>query len=91
MIAFREGAGAKPATLNLLKDARAANEHVPAILAGTLPPFVNRSGYITMGGPDEVAEYVLEFGQVWKDTPGAVAWLIDSAATAPPRRPRRRG
>ena len=87
LIAFREGTGDKPATLKLLKDARSSNEHVPAILAGIERPVLNESGYVTMGGPDEATCYVLEFGKAWKDTPGAIAWLIDKAGPASPKRP----
>jgi tetratricopeptide (TPR) repeat protein len=86
LIAFREGAGDKPATLKLLKDARSSNKHVPAILAGIEPPVRNESGYVTMGGSDEATDYVLEFGKAWEDTPGAVAWLIDKLGPASPKR-----
>lgn len=79
---------AKPATLKLLKDARSSNEHVPAILAGIKPPVINDSGYITTGGPDEATYYVLEFGKAWKDTPGAIACLLDTAGSAIPKRTR---
>ncbi len=88
LIAFRENAGAKPATLKLLKDARSSNEHVPAILAGIEPPVINDSGYITMGGPDEATYYVLEFGKAWKDTSGAIAWLLETAVPTVPKRTR---
>lgn len=87
LIAFREGTGDKPAALKLLKDARSSNEHVPAILAGSKPPVLNETGYVTMGGPDEATYYVLEFGKAWKDTPGAVAWLIDKAGPVATKRP----
>lgn len=87
LIAFRENAGAKPATLKLLKDARSSNRHVPAILAGIEPPVLNEGGYVTVGGPDEATYYVLEFGKAWKDTPGAIDWLIDKASPASPKRP----
>ena len=86
LIAFRENAGAKPATLKLLKDAQSSNKHVPAILAGIEPPVINDSGYVTMGGPDEATDYLLEFGKAWKDTPGAIAWLLDTAGSAIPKR-----
>lgn len=88
LIAFRENAGAKPATLKLLKDAQSLNEHVPAILAGINPPVINDSRYVTMGGPDEVSYYVLEFGKTWKDTPGAIAWLLDMTGPATSKRTR---
>lgn len=85
LIAFRENAEAKPATLKLLKDARSSNKHVPAILAGIEPPVINDSGYVTMGGPDEASYYVLEFGKAWKNTPGAIAWLLETAAPTVPK------
>ena len=88
LIAFREDAGAKPATLKLLKDARSANRHVPAILARVEPPVINDSGYVTMGGPDEATYYVLEFGKAWKDTPGAIAWLLEMTGPATSKRVR---
>jgi tetratricopeptide (TPR) repeat protein len=88
LIAFRENAEVKPATLKLLKDARSSNEHVPAILAGIDPPVINDNGYVTMGGPDEATYYVLEFGKAWKDTPGAIAWLLDTAGSTNPKRTR---
>jgi tetratricopeptide (TPR) repeat protein len=88
LIAFRENAGAKPATLKLLKDARSSNKHVPAILAGIEPPVINDSGYVTMGGPDEATYYVLEFGKAWKDTSGAIAWLLETATPTIPKRTR---
>ena len=84
LIAYRDGHAA--ATLELVKEARSANEHVPAILAGTRPPVSTRTGYVTMGGPDEATDYVREFGQAWKDTPGAVDWLAGACDTAPPKR-----
>ena len=87
LIAFREGTGDKPANLKLLKDARSSNEHVPAILAGFEPPVLNESGYVTMGGPDEATYYVLEFSRAWKDTPGAIAWLIEKTSRVSPKRP----
>ena len=58
----------------------------PAILAGTRPPAPTQDGYVTMGGPDEATDYLREFGQAWKDTPGAVDWLAGNSDTAPPKR-----
>ncbi len=73
--AYREGRANEPTTLELLKEARSANQHVPAILAGTKRPAPSRSGYITMGGADEATDYVRDCGFAWKMTPGAVDWL----------------
>ena len=80
LVAYREGQGSTPATVKLLKDARSANEHVPAALAASKPPMLSGSDYVTVGGPDEAAEYVRECGAAWRKTPGAVEWLTTTAA-----------
>ena len=80
LIAYREGCANEPATLKLLKDARTANRHVPAILAGTTPPVAAEGGYITAGGADEASEYVRECGAAWRKTPGAIEWLNSASA-----------
>ena len=67
-------------------EAWSANEHVPAILAGTKPAANSNEGYITMGGPDEATYYVSECGAAWHRTPGAVAWLTKLATTLAPKR-----
>ena len=59
----------------LVKKACKANSHVPAALAGTKKVKSSTSGYITMGGEDEAAHYVQEWGFDWLTTPGAVDWL----------------
>ena len=86
LIAYRDGRASEAATLELVKEARSANKHVPAILAGTRPPAPTQDGYVTMGGPDEATDYVREFGQAWTDTPGVVDWLASTADAAPPKR-----
>lgn len=86
LLAYRGGDAAKPATLKMAREAQSANRHVSAILSGTTPPVPSTNGYITMGGPDEATEYVREFGPAWKDTPGAIEWLIAPAGAAPSRR-----
>ena len=92
LLAYRDGHAIDAATLDLVREACSANQHVPAILAGTRPPVLTQTGYITMGGPDEATDYAREFGQAWKDTPGAVDWLASAAeATPPKRRSSRRG
>jgi hypothetical protein len=57
----------------LVRIARSANKHMPAILAGTASSVISDSGYITMGGPDEATDYVAEWGQ-----PGAAPQLRSS-------------
>ena len=75
LMAFRAGGADNGQAQTLAKQAWAGNEHVPAILAGTKPPVLGESGYLTVGGRDEATHYVSEFGAAWRGTPGAVAWL----------------
>jgi tetratricopeptide (TPR) repeat protein len=86
LLAFRAGGEGDERAAALAREAWAANEHVPAILAGTKPPAPSENGYITMGGPDEATEYVTECGPAWHRTPGAVAWLTKTVANLPPKR-----
>ena len=41
------------------------------------------NGYVTIGGEDEAARYVDEWGFDWVTTPGAVDWLTKIAADMP--------
>jgi hypothetical protein len=85
LVAFRKS-GEDEQAAALVRDAWSANEHVPAILAGTKPPVMSDDGYVTMGGPDEATYYVTECGSAWRRTPGAIAWLTKLAATLTPNR-----
>ncbi len=70
----------------IAKDAWQANDHVPGVLAGKQPLLVSRNGYITMGGEDEAAYYVEEYGDAWKAAPGAVEWLASVTKNLPRRK-----
>ena len=83
LLAFREGRVSEDEIVRLVKDAWSANEHVPAILAGTSSPVISDGDYITVGGPDEATGYVAECGPAWHGTPGAVEWLTKMVATLP--------
>ena len=61
-MAFRESGDSDEQAAAQVRDAWSANEHVPAILAGTKPAVKSNEGYITMGGPDEATYYVMESG-----------------------------
>jgi tetratricopeptide (TPR) repeat protein len=87
LIAFRDGQAAEKKITRLVQDAWSANQHVPAILAGTKPPVSSDNGYITMGGADEATDYVRDCGPAWHQTPGAVTWL-NKLAAALPKKPR---
>lgn len=83
LIAFREEGVDNEQAVTMVKGAWSANEHVPAILAGTKPPVFGDSGYVTMGGPDEATYYFTEFGLAWHRTPGAVEWLAKITSILP--------
>jgi tetratricopeptide (TPR) repeat protein len=85
LVAFRENGDSDGRAAALVRNAWSANEHVPAILAGTKPPTISDDGYVSMGGSDEATYYVLECGPAWHHTPGAVTWLTKLAATLPPK------
>jgi len=53
LLAFRESGDSDEQAAALVRDAWSANEHVPAILAGTKPPAILGRWLRTMGGPDE--------------------------------------
>jgi hypothetical protein len=84
LVAFRDSDEQAAA---LVKNAWAANEHVPAILAGAKPEVRSDDRYITMGGPDEATYYPDEATYyVAECGAGAVAWLTELATTLPPKR-----
>jgi tetratricopeptide (TPR) repeat protein len=87
LLAFREAGPGDSTTIALAEDAWSANEHVPAMLAGEKRPVVRDDGYITFGGPDEATDYVSQCGAAWLRTPGAVAWLTETVAALPKKRP----
>jgi tetratricopeptide (TPR) repeat protein len=86
LLAFRDGGASDENALNLAKEAWAANEHVPGILAGTKPALFRLGDYITMGGPDEATHYVKAFGPAWRRTDGAIVWLTNVTSDLPPKR-----
>lgn len=80
LLAFQEGGESEEAN-TLALQALQSNTHVPAMLAGKTKAKPNMmSGYVTMGGADEAASYVEHWGEAWRATEGAVAWLKRIAA-----------
>jgi hypothetical protein len=79
LVAFREN-GASDEAEALARKAWIANNHVPAVLAGTKKAKSSTNGYVIMGGENEAAYYVEEWGFDWVTTPGAVDWLTKVAA-----------
>jgi tetratricopeptide (TPR) repeat protein len=86
LLAFREG-GAGAEANALAAEAMASNRHVPAVLAGAAKPKKRDDGYITMGGEDEAAYYAEQWGDAWRATPGAIAWLWATAGTGGAAKP----
>lgn len=86
LVAFRSGASTEAQLKALVRDAMEANEHVPAILAGTMPEVISDSGYQTVGGADEATDYITACGSVWRATPGAAEWLTRATSTVAPKR-----
>jgi len=80
LVAFRENDARDKRAEELAKRAWSANRHVPAALASTKKVKPSTNDYITMGGKDEAAHYVEEWGFDWLTTPGAVDWLTKVAA-----------
>jgi tetratricopeptide (TPR) repeat protein len=80
LIAFRENEAGDGKAEELAKAAWKANSYVPAVLAGTKEAKLSTNGYLTMGGEDEAAHYVEEWGFDWHTTPGAIDWLTKVAA-----------
>jgi tetratricopeptide (TPR) repeat protein len=80
LVAFRENDASFKSAEELAKKACKANPHVPGALAGMKKPKPSANGYVTMGGEDEAAHYVEEWGFDWLTTPGAVDWLTKIAA-----------
>ena len=90
LIAFRESEAGEEKAEELARNAWKANSHVPAALAGTKKVKPSTAGYITIGGEDEAAHYVNEWGFDWLTTPGAVDWLTKVAAEMASTRTERR-
>jgi hypothetical protein len=80
LVAFRENEANDGKADELAKQACKANSHVPAVLAGTKKAKPSTDGYLTMGGENEAAHYVEEWGFDWHTTPGAIDWLTKIAA-----------
>lgn len=85
LVAFREhGPGAADADA-FARSAISANRHVPAVLTGRKRAKPTKNGYLTVGGEDEAAHYVEEWGFDWLTTPGATDWLTRIATAGAPR------
>ncbi len=82
LLAFRDKG---PDADKLAEEAWLANSHVPGVLSGAKPLVASQDGYITMGGEDEAAYYVEEYGEAWKSTPRAIEWLVKTTGKLKPR------
>ena len=87
LMAFRKMGACQQAS-KLAVEAWHSNEHVPAALSGAKKVKDPGAGYYTMGGEDEAACYLNDYGFAWRDTPGAIAWLVEATESLKPRSPR---
>jgi tetratricopeptide (TPR) repeat protein len=88
LIAYRDGEGSRHTTQKRLHEALSANVYVPALLAERARPVFSDSGYLTIGGEEEASDYSIHHGRFWRETPGAIEWLVSAIAT--PSQPKRR-
>jgi tetratricopeptide (TPR) repeat protein len=87
--AFRQE-GDSPSARDRLREAVRANPHVPHYLTGRAPiPELLPDGY-SLGSPEEAMLCADELIDVWNETPGALAWLLDAAPKKESRKRRRR-
>jgi tetratricopeptide (TPR) repeat protein len=87
LMAFRK-TGASKRAKKLAEEAWQSNVHIPAALCGAKKVADAGTGYYTMGGEDEAAYYLDEYGFAWRDTPGAIAWLVEATESLKSRSPR---
>lgn len=80
LAAFRENGAADKRANALAKEALRANRHVQAVLSGSKKAKPSKSPYLSVGGEDEAAYYVEEWGSEWFATPGAIDWLTSVTA-----------
>jgi tetratricopeptide (TPR) repeat protein len=64
-----------------LRDAVAANQHVPALLLGEKPMPREIPQYIGLGDVNEAVEYVAFAHDAWRQTSGALPWLRKQSRT----------
>jgi len=84
LMAFRKTGASKQAK-KLAEEAWHSNVHIPAALCGAKKVKDPGTGYYTIGGEDEAAYYLDEYGFAWRDTPGAIAWLVEATENMKPR------
>jgi len=78
LLAFRQHGDTAEAR-RLLTEAKKTNKHVPDYLLGRKFPPGGQPAYYSPGDENEALEYIGSFMAGWKATPGAVAWLRQSA------------
>ena len=76
LFAFRKSGDSEVAR-KAVAEAWEYNSHVSTLLARRGRIRFENTGYYTLGGEDEAAYYLEEYGLAWKETPGAVDWLVE--------------
>jgi len=75
LLAYREGQDSADSRASRAQ-ALATNRHVPAYLAGRRKMPRRPPDYIGIGDKNEAVAYVLDNRSAWRDTPGAIGWLL---------------
>ncbi len=60
------------------------NAHIPGALARTKTVKASNMDYYTPGGENEAAFYLDEYAFVWRQTPGAIDWLVNATKNLKP-------
>ncbi len=81
LLLFREGGDAQAC----VAQATEWNKHVVPMLTGQVALIRPDLDMMIVGGPDEAAQYVIEYGSAWRKTDGALGWLAKAAADLPPK------
>ncbi len=78
LLQFKQG-GATSGAAKALKAAIANNPHAPAYLLGAKRPPKSPPPHYALGSKEEAILYVVNAGETWTSTKGALAWLDEIA------------
>ncbi len=75
LLAFRQHGRSRQAD-DHLRQAITQNRHVPAYLLGEKLIPSDLPGYRGIGDESEAIDYILNNALIWRDTPGAIDWMV---------------
>lgn len=86
LLAYRHGGDSERAQ-KFAREAFESNRHIPAALNGSITVIDPKGGFYTWGGEDEAAYFLEHYGFAWRETPGAIEWLIKTTSKIKPQTP----